>query len=210
MFPQVPWDPDHCFSPGVAGDFAAELPAEGASCERGIPGEGRAQISRCRAESVIRQILRFWIVHDFPNLMILYVYDDDDGLASPFFLGHIEIQLLCLLWESVKALRKLDMLRRSSSNFGNAGAVENLLKSAMLLGQVVEVPTDPQMASPLLWVWQSWACSCNSLPFTIDVIGVKRGWNHLSSNAWCCALLCPRSGLPCRDRPHLLEMTDAS
>ena len=26
------------------------------------------------------------------------------------------------------------MLRRSSSNFGNAGAVENLLKSAMLLG----------------------------------------------------------------------------
>jgi hypothetical protein len=126
---------------------------------------------------VIRQILRFWIVHDFPNLMILYVYDDDDddGLASPFFLGHIEIQLLCLLWESVKALRKLDMLRQSSSNFGNAGAVENLLKSAMLLGQVVEVPTDPQMASPLLWVWQSWACSCNSLPFTIDVIGVKRG-----------------------------------
>ena len=33
-----------------------------------------------------------------------------------------------------KALRKLDMLRRSSSNFGNAGAVENLLKSAMCLG----------------------------------------------------------------------------
>ncbi len=33
-----------------------------------------------------------------------------------------------------KAFRKLDMLRRSSSNFGNAGAVENLLKSAMCLG----------------------------------------------------------------------------
>lgn len=33
-----------------------------------------------------------------------------------------------------KALRKLDMQRRSSSNFGNAGAVDNLLKSAMCLG----------------------------------------------------------------------------
>ncbi|CAK9039190.1 Protein CbbX, partial [Durusdinium trenchii] len=31
-----------------------------------------------------------------------------------------------------KALRKLGMLRQSSANFGNAGAVENLLKSAML------------------------------------------------------------------------------
>ena len=35
-----------------------------------------------------------------------------------------------------EALRKLDLLRRSSSNFGNAGAVENLLKSAMSLGKV--------------------------------------------------------------------------
>ena len=33
-----------------------------------------------------------------------------------------------------KANKKLDMERRSSPNFGNAGAVENLLKSAMCLG----------------------------------------------------------------------------
>ena len=26
---------------------------------------------RCRAESVIRQILRFWIVHDFPNFLMM-------------------------------------------------------------------------------------------------------------------------------------------
>ena len=113
--------------------------------------------------------------------------DDDDGLASSFFLGHIEIHFLCLLGESVEALRKLDMLRQSSSNFGNAGAVENLLKSAMLLGQADEVPPDQQMANPLLGVLAELG-SCNLLSSTIDV-GVNQR-----------VMLCPsrvsRAGLP--------------
>lgn len=56
-----------------------------------------------------------------------------------------------------KALRKLDMLRRSSSNFGNAGAVENLLKSAMCLGcSCVQNRATTKLHFP-------WLCQCEEL-----------------------------------------------